>query len=267
MTHKNSTLSKKAIILFTNHPSTDASRKKIWFNLRKSISIFCFILKEISFKIFRASRSLNFDLIISSNVDPENSAFFINLLNQYFKNINTHFVRQSGRDFGERLINTIRHSIKNGYEKVLVIGNDSLDLESENIIKAFQELETNDNVLGPSYDGGVYLIGLSKFDEILFQNVQWYSSRVFSQIQSNAIELQNNISILENTLQDFDNQKNVLQWLSSNLNNATPLIRILKHLLKREPHKTIGTKSISYRSHLPHVIWQKSPPPFSLIYS
>jgi len=267
MSQKNSAVSKRAIILFTNHPSTDAARKKFWFNLQKSISIFCLIMNEICNKILQASHQLKFELIISSNVDPANFAFFTSLVNRYFHHVATHFVRQSGRDFGERLTHTIRLCFENGYEKVLVIGNDSIDLDSQNIFKTFQELDTNDIVLGPSLDCGVYLIGLSKFDERLFQNVQWYSAKVFAQIQSNAIELGNKTCILRDTLPDFDDQKMFLQWFLSKLKSTSPLIRVFKHLLVHLLHKKIETYCTSYRPHLPQVIWQKSPPSYFLIYS
>jgi glycosyltransferase A (GT-A) superfamily protein (DUF2064 family) len=69
--------------------------------------------------------------------------------------------QQHGNSFGERLANAIEETFAKGYERLLVIGNDTPDLDAELLRNAWQSLNENSLVLGPSLDGGVYLIGLT----------------------------------------------------------------------------------------------------------
>jgi glycosyltransferase A (GT-A) superfamily protein (DUF2064 family) len=48
------------------------------------------------------------------------------------------------------------------------------------IDEAFKELTEADSVVGPSDDGGYYLIGLSRFIPEIFDDIEWSSSTVFS---------------------------------------------------------------------------------------
>jgi glycosyltransferase A (GT-A) superfamily protein (DUF2064 family) len=68
---------------------------------------------------------------------------------------------QHGNSFGERLANAIEDTFAKGYERLLVIGNDTPDLNAAALQKAGKSLNDNQLVLGPATDGGVYLIGLT----------------------------------------------------------------------------------------------------------
>jgi len=48
------------------------------------------------------------------------------------------------------------------------------------IDEAFKELAEADSVIGPSEDGGYYLIGLSRYIPEIFDDVEWSTSSVFS---------------------------------------------------------------------------------------
>ncbi len=65
-------------------------------------------------------------------------------------------------------------------DKVILIGSDTPDIEQEIISKTFQQLESNDVVLGPSTDGGYYLIAMSKYHPEVFQNVRWSHEKTLS---------------------------------------------------------------------------------------
>lgn len=64
---------------------------------------------------------------------------------------------------------------------VVLIGSDTPALPCEIISDAFQLLKNNDVVLGPSFDGGYYLIGCSHSTANIFESVDWSTSRVFEQ--------------------------------------------------------------------------------------
>ena len=65
-----------------------------------------------------------------------------------------------------------------GYKKVVIIGSDLYDLTSENIEKAFTELDNNDVVLGPAEDGGYYLLGMNLLHSTIFKNKKWGTQTV-----------------------------------------------------------------------------------------
>lgn len=97
--------------------------------------------------------------------------------NFHFKNSFPIF-EQKGVDLGSRLLNAFETHSKR-YGRIVVIGTDSPDLPSERIQEAFLSLENHDAVIGPTDDGGYYLLGLSKMIPAVFENIPWSSNEVF----------------------------------------------------------------------------------------
>jgi rSAM/selenodomain-associated transferase 1 len=64
-------------------------------------------------------------------------------------------------------------------EKVIVIGADSPQLTLGMIGKAFAELDHHDVVIGPSTDGGYYLLGMRTQSADLFSGIQWSDPSVY----------------------------------------------------------------------------------------
>ncbi len=87
---------------------------------------------------------------------------------------------QEGDDLGDRMKNAFVDTFKNGIEKIVLIGTDIPDLNEMIINKAYKNLDNFDCVIGPSYDGGYYLIGFTKtgFCKDVFNNITWSSNTV-----------------------------------------------------------------------------------------
>jgi len=66
---------------------------------------------------------------------------------------------------------------------VVLVGSDIPDLPLEFIEEAFTSLEEKDVVIGPSLDGGYYLIGFKdkKFSPQAFKGIPWSTERVFEE--------------------------------------------------------------------------------------
>jgi len=96
------------------------------------------------------------------------------------------FLPQQGQDLGQRMSRAFDEQFRMGHEKVLVVGCDLPALETEMISEAFKRLSENDLVLGPSEDGGYYLIGLKQAHPELFRGVDWSTDQVLEQILNNA---------------------------------------------------------------------------------
>jgi uncharacterized protein len=97
--------------------------------------------------------------------------------NFHFKNSLPIF-EQKGADLGSRLLNAFEVQFQR-YDQIVVIGTDSPDLPPECIQEAFRSLENNDAVIGPTDDGGYYLLGLSKMIPAVFENIPWSTNEVF----------------------------------------------------------------------------------------
>lgn len=87
---------------------------------------------------------------------------------------------QSKGDLGERMADAFQQGFSDGYEKVVIIGSDCAELTAAHIEEAFMALDNNEAVIGPSEDGGYYLLGLSGYIEEIFRNVEWSTASVFN---------------------------------------------------------------------------------------
>ena len=112
---------------------------------------------------------------------------------------------QQGDDLGERMKHAFFHAFEKGYEKVVIIGSDCAELTGEVLEQAFLNLEDHDLVLGPSEDGGYYLLGMKKYYEELFEGISWSTEAVFQQTMSKAEESGHSVATLAE-LNDIDNE-------------------------------------------------------------
>lgn len=109
----------------------------------------------------------------------------------------TNLFAQSGGSLGERLNNAFIETFKQGAEKVVVIGSDSPLLNHQIINQAFIDLGKYNCVIGPSSDGGYYLLGLKQPAPDLFDFKEWSTNVVFEKTKQKALKLNYKISILE----------------------------------------------------------------------
>jgi rSAM/selenodomain-associated transferase 1 len=92
-------------------------------------------------------------------------------------------VPQRGDGFGERLLATAEDLLACGYGSVCLIDSDSPTVPAIAFEQAVAELARPGDriVLGPSHDGGYYLIGLKRAHPEPFANITWSTATVFSE--------------------------------------------------------------------------------------
>jgi rSAM/selenodomain-associated transferase 1 len=86
---------------------------------------------------------------------------------------------QRGQDLGARLHEALASSLRSGYRRVVVVGTDTPWLGSERILRAIRLLSTADVVLGPTADGGYYLVGARRLVPQMFRDIPWGTAQVF----------------------------------------------------------------------------------------
>ena len=93
------------------------------------------------------------------------------------------YIPQMGENLGEKMKNAFIEAFSMNFKKVLLIGSDIPDLQLEFIQEAFESLDEKDVVIGPSVDGGYYLIGFKDktFLPRAFEKIPWSTGRVYDE--------------------------------------------------------------------------------------
>lgn len=89
-------------------------------------------------------------------------------------------IRQRGSSLGERLDDLLKQAITGGSQKAVVMDSDSPTLPADYLSMAFEQLTETDVVLGPTTDGGYYLIGVKQPQPRLLRQVQMSTSHVLA---------------------------------------------------------------------------------------
>lgn len=107
-------------------------------------------------------------------------------------------VPQRGEALGERMALAFDDLFSFGFESVCLIGSDSPTLPTGAFSQAAQFLSGTEDalVLGPSDDGGYYLIGLKKTQRSLLEEIEWSTQTVFEQTVEKAKEINLEINLL-----------------------------------------------------------------------
>lgn len=92
--------------------------------------------------------------------------------------------RQEGADLGERMSRALQAGLT-GAPAVLLIGTDCADLQRTDLQEAFAGLaEGADAVLGPAADGGYWLLGLRRWEGVLFEGMPWGTAAVLGRTRA-----------------------------------------------------------------------------------
>ncbi|WP_218598352.1 TIGR04282 family arsenosugar biosynthesis glycosyltransferase [Polaribacter sp. NJDZ03] len=188
---ENKIKSKNLLLIFTRNPELGKAKTRLAKTVgdEKALEIYKFLLdktKEITSKV-TSDKAVYYSVKIREN-DIWDA-----------KSYQKH--QQVGEDLGIRMLNAFKHSFAAGYQKVMIIGSDLFDLTSENIENAFQQLDSNDVVLGPAEDGGYYLLGMNALQEDIFKNKDWGKASVR---KDTLIDLQDKAVFLLKELNDVD---------------------------------------------------------------
>jgi rSAM/selenodomain-associated transferase 1 len=154
---------------------------------------------------------------------------------------NFELLPQRGEGFGERIYFAAADLFQCRFETVCLINSDSPTVPVESFAQAVELLHLPGDriVLGPSDDGGYYLIGFKKLHREMLDRIEWSTERVFDQTLQRAAEIGVEVKLLPRGY-DIDDST-ALQRLCSELLNensrdhAAPATRkFLSEIVERE---------------------------------
>ena len=172
-------VNKSLLLVFSKNPTLG----KVKTRLAKSIG------KEKALEIYKALLKKTASVLEELEVDIH--LYYSDYIEKddLFSTVVKQKKRQTGEQLGERMFNAFRESLVS-YDKVVIIGTDLWTLDIQDIKNAFRALENHAAVIGPSTDGGYYLLGIKEVIPQIFINKQWGTS-----------------SVLPNTLKDLKSMK------------------------------------------------------------
>ena len=169
------------------------SRKQLW----RSRGLIIYKLQQSTAILF-FSRSASAEARQKRLFAPykANKKIYTAFISQTQKIINQtglpHFIlneeQQLGNSFGQKLSNGIQSIFSKGFNNVIVLGNDCLQIDANTINTAASSLVAHNLVLGPTPQGGVYVIGVTHagFAAIDFEQIPWQSPSVFEELKNIA---------------------------------------------------------------------------------
>lgn len=140
---------------------------------------------------------------------------------------------QRGRDLGERMEQAFKHMFGLGYERAVIIGSDMPDLPTAVLDNAFTALDTSAAVIGPSEDGGYYLLGFRRdaFNEAVFSDIPWSTGTVFSETMKILKTKDLDAAVLE-TRRDVDDETDLQAFIRRNRTGSFRRSGTMKFLLE-----------------------------------
>jgi uncharacterized protein len=142
---------------------------------------------------------------------------------------------------GDCLLSTSRQIFARGHVSAVLLNGDSPTLPTGLLIDAVGVLEQPGEraVLGPSSDGGYYLIGLKTVHHRLFEDIAWSTERVAAQTLERAREIGLDVHVLS-AWYDVDDVED-LRRLSRDVGQHRPSGRELD---RSAPHYPVATVAV-----------------------
>ena len=140
--------------------------------------------------------------------------------------------QQVGDSFGERFTNAIESILNKGFQNIITIGNDTPHLKTKHLLETQKQLEQKDLILGPSKDGGFYLMGIKKehFNKEVFLKLPWNKSNLRKAVAKVSRVKKLKIDFLE-LLNDIDKKQDIKYIINSFKTIAYWLLKLLLYLV------------------------------------
>lgn len=194
---------KVAILIFAQSAKREASQKK----LGRSVALF----KELNRQTISTAQKTGLPYYVCSEKEQE------------------------GTHFGERFTNALSAIYAKGYDQIIAIGNDTPHLNANHLLAAQEQLATAPIVIGPSTDGGFYLLGLHKshFVPRELTKLPWQSSQL-SEVLIHTLSHQNTHTHTLESLSDIDTEIDLKKILNDRHLLPQKVLQLIRDLLSKQ---------------------------------
>jgi rSAM/selenodomain-associated transferase 2/rSAM/selenodomain-associated transferase 1 len=135
-------------------------------------------------------------------------------------------VPQHGTTLGDRIENAFARIFRSGSQKAVILGTDIPDISAELIQHAITALNVADVVIGPTHDGGYYLLGMKRHIPELFDGIPWSTDAVCERTLATVASLGLRVEILHE-LFDIDTEADLRYWCRTGGGSESHPLRII----------------------------------------
>jgi uncharacterized protein len=201
---------KKSLIIFIKTPKLDHVKTRLAGDIhsRDVLELYKAFLKDLDHRFNKREEYTTWYAIAPEHYDDGVLSRLVRMDN--------HFI-QDGHDQGARMNHAFSYLSNMDFQKMVLIGGDIPEITNEIIYQAFSALDDNNCVLGPTSDGGYYLIGLRHPEPGIFQDITWSSEKVLQQtiIQLQKLAKKTRLLIHLNDVDTLDDLRQVYSNLAT----------------------------------------------------
>ena len=166
---------KAAFVIMSRAPVAGETKTRLQSHLspKECADLHKAFLKDITNKFSTIKKKYSkLDLYLSIT-PPGSENLFKELMNDDF-----NIIVQRGKDLGKKMYNSLLDAYQQSKSPVIITGSDLPSLPISIITESFAGLKARDLVIGPSLDGGYYLLGMKKPYSFLFDQQNWGNESV-----------------------------------------------------------------------------------------
>ena len=194
---------KQAVIIFTRVPVPGHTKTRLMPFL--SGEDCAGLHREMIRRVYQACRGADGDILVFFT--PEDSGGSLRGLLKEAKG----FFPQKGEGLGERMSRAFVQAFRLGYERVLLIGTDLLQISAEILQEGFRDLSGHDAVMNPTEDGGYYLIGLKEARDDIWDVPSYGTGTVFRDTLCRMEKAGLRVAVGQR-LMDIDTPEDLVVW-------------------------------------------------------
>ena len=194
---------RRAIIVFTRVPVAGQTKTRLmpYFSPQECAGLHTCFLKDIAGQCQKTQA----DLYICYTPDDKGAA-----LKNIFGDDKIYFP-QMGESLGERMYMAIQRVLAKDYGSCVLIGTDVPEIKQADLDYAFRLLDVHDIVLGPTQDGGYYLVGMKKPVREVFEKQTYSHASVLENTAKATFEAGYTVGFAR-TLHDIDEKEDISKF-------------------------------------------------------
>ena len=197
----------RAIALMTKYPRIGEVKSRLKLSPFLSLKLYQAFLRDLESLLIKSKPYIYADLFCFFSIEEDE-------IPQDFKFCEEiEIKKQRGKGLGEKISNVLEDLEAQGYQEVIIIGGDTLNLRLEDFEISFLTLESEPSavILGPTLDGGIYLLAHNTNNETqYFKKIDWGTDKVFSQLETN-INQTGQLLIQLKEKRDIDTREDLLE--------------------------------------------------------